>query len=94
MRGDELPHPVNYSLLRIIPPEASEIDDRKHPVFVIDPYAGQGPGIGGFKQFSEIGDAFKAGHPVYFAGFTASPVPGQRVRTSRARTYHLHQEGR
>src|SRR5208282_3226116 len=65
--------------LRIIPPDGAEIDDRKHPVFVIDPRAGQGPGIGGFKQLSEIGDAFKAGHPVYFAGFTASPVPGQRV---------------
>ena len=34
MRGDELPHPVNYSLLRIIPPDGAEIDDRKHPVFV------------------------------------------------------------
>ena len=51
MRGDQLPHPVNYSLLRVIPPEGVEIDDRKRPVFVIDPRAGQGPGIGGFKQF-------------------------------------------
>ena len=84
MRGDELPHPVNYSLLRIIPPEGAEIDDRKRPVFVIDPRAGQGPGIGGFKQLSEIGEAFRAGHPVYFAGFTASPVEGQQLRTSHA----------
>src|SRR5208282_1070204 len=65
-----------------------EIDDRKHPVFVIDPRAGQGPGIGGFKQLSEIGDAFKAGHPVYFAGFTASPVEGQRVEDV-ARAYTI-----
>jgi pimeloyl-ACP methyl ester carboxylesterase len=28
---------------------------------------------------SEIGDALKAGHPVYFAGFTGSPAEGQRV---------------
>ena len=90
MRGDELPHPVNYSLLRIIPPEGVEIDDRKRPVFVIDPRAGQGPGIGGFKQLSEIGDAFKAGHPVYFAGFTASPLEGQRVEdVARALTVFL-----
>jgi len=90
MRGDELPHPVNYSLLRIIPPDGAEIDDRKHPVFVIDPRAGQGPGIGGFKQLSEIGDAFKAGHPVYFAGFTASPVEGQRVEdVARAYTVFI-----
>src|SRR5215471_5957712 len=79
MRGDELPKPVNYSLLRIIPPEGVEVDNRKRPIFVIDPRAGQGPGIGGFKQASEIGEAFRAGHPVYFAGFTASPLEGQRI---------------
>jgi Protein of unknown function (DUF3141) len=28
MRGDELPHPVNYSLLRIVPPDGAEVDDR------------------------------------------------------------------
>ncbi|MBV9237588.1 MAG: DUF3141 domain-containing protein [Xanthobacteraceae bacterium] len=91
MRGDELPHPVNYSLLRVIPPEGVEIDNRKRPVFVIDPRAGQGPGIGGFKHTSEIGDAFKAGHPVYFAGFSASPAEGQRVEdVARAYTIFLN----
>ena len=88
MRGDELPHPVNYSLLRVIPPEGAEIDDANRPVVVIDPRAGQGPGIGGFKQLSEIGQAFKAGHPVYFAGFTASPVEGQRIEDV-ARAYTI-----
>jgi pimeloyl-ACP methyl ester carboxylesterase len=68
----------------------SEIDDRNRPVFVIDPRAGQGPGIGGFKQMSEIGEAFRAGHPVYFAGFTASPVDGQRIEdVARAYTIFL-----
>ena len=37
MRGDGLPHAVNYSLVRIIPPEGVEINDRKRAVFVIDP---------------------------------------------------------
>jgi pimeloyl-ACP methyl ester carboxylesterase len=90
MRGDELPDPVNYALLRIIPPENVEIDDRKRPVYVVDPRAGQGPGIGGFKQMSEIGDALKAGHPVYFAGFSAQPVEGQRIEdVARAHTIFL-----
>lgn len=90
MCGDQLPNPVNYSLLRVIPPEGAEIDNRKRPVFVIDPRAGQGPGIGGFKQASEIGNAFRAGHPVYFAGFTATPVEGQRVEdVARAYTVFL-----
>src|SRR5258708_22552319 len=90
MRGNELPHPINYSLLRIMPPDGAEIDDRKRPVFVIDPRAGQGPGIGGFKPVSEIGDAFKAGHSVYFASFTAQPVEGQRIEdVARALTIFI-----
>ena len=44
MRGDQLPNPVNYSLLHVIP-RGAEIDNRKRPVFVIDPRAGEGPGI-------------------------------------------------
>src|SRR5262245_20304578 len=90
MRGDALPHPVNYSLLRVIPPAGIEIDDRKRPVLVIDPRAGQGPGIGGFKAASEIGEAFKAGHPVYFAGFAAAPIEGQQIEdVARAHTIFI-----
>jgi len=90
MRGDELPHPVNYALMRIIPPKGVVVDDRKRPVFVIDPRAGQGPGIGGFKHSSEIGDALTAGHQVYFAGFTAEPMAGQRIEdVARAFTVFL-----
>jgi hypothetical protein len=84
MRGDELPHPVNYSLLRIIPPEGTEIDDRKRPVFVIDPRAGQGPGIGGFKQSSEIGQAFKAGTLSTLQALRLRPWRGSGLRTSPA----------
>ena len=47
--------------------QARERGDVK--VVVIDPRAGQGPGIGGFKPVSEVGNAFKAGHPVYAIGF-------------------------
>ena len=56
----------------------SATDPRKRPVVVVDPRAGQGPGIGGFKAESEIGDALNAGHPVYFIGFGAMPAPGQQ----------------
>jgi pimeloyl-ACP methyl ester carboxylesterase len=87
LRGEDLPRPVNYALVRVIPPEGTKIDERKRPVVVIDPRAGQGPGIGGFKPVSEIGDAFKAGHPVYFIGFAAEPVRGQTVEdVARAHT--------
>src|SRR5262249_50942810 len=54
-------------------------DPRKPPFVVIDPRAGHGPGIGGFKADSEIGVALKAGHECYFIGFAPEPVPGQTI---------------
>ena len=78
MSGRSLKRPINYALSRIVPPAGVTIDPRKRPVVVIDPRAGQGPGVGGFKAESEIGDALRAGHPVYFIGFGAVPEPGQQ----------------
>ena len=77
--GRKLPRPVNYVLVRIVPPRGVEIDARKRPFVVVDPRAGHGPGIGGFKAASEIGVALKAGHPCYFIGFLPEPVPGQTI---------------
>ena len=78
MSGRSLPKPINFALARIVPPPGVEIDPHKRPVVVVDPRAGQGPGIGGFKAQSEIGDALAAGHPVYFIGFAADPESGQQ----------------
>ena len=78
MSGVSLPRPMNYALSRIVPPPGMPTDPNKRPVVVIDPRAGQGPGIGGFKASSEIGDALNAGHPVYFIGFGAEPAPDQQ----------------
>ena len=79
MSGARLERPVNYGLVRIIPPEGLEIDPRKRPFVVVDPRAGHGPGIGGFKAESEIGAALQAGHACYIVGFLPEPVPGQTV---------------
>src|SRR5690606_3571032 len=38
-----------------------------------------GPGIGGFKEESEVGVALRAGHPVYFVTFFPEPEPGQTI---------------
>jgi pimeloyl-ACP methyl ester carboxylesterase len=77
--GRKLDQPVNYALVRIIPPEGVEIDLKRRPFIVVDPRAGHGPGIGGFKADSEIGVAMKAGHPCYFVGFLPEPMPGQTI---------------
>jgi pimeloyl-ACP methyl ester carboxylesterase len=71
--------PVNYALLRITPPAGVKIDARKRPYIVIDPRAGHGPGIGGFKDDSQVGVAMRAGHPVYFVMFFRDPEPGQNL---------------
>ena len=71
--------PVNYLLVRIKPAQGVVIDPVKRPFVVVDPRAGHGPGIGGFKADSEIGVAMHAGHPCYFVGFTPEPMPGQTI---------------
>jgi pimeloyl-ACP methyl ester carboxylesterase len=77
--GRKLQKPVNYALVRIRPPQGVITDQKKRPFVVVDPRAGHGPGIGGFKADSEIGVALKAGHPCYFIGFLPEPVPGQTI---------------
>lgn len=76
-------HPANYALLRITEIGGDCWDDcvdpDKQPVIVVDPRAGHGPGIGGFKRDSEVGMAMREGHPVYFVIFFPEPAPGQTL---------------
>ena len=66
---------------------ACAVDDASRPFVIIDPRAGHGPGIGGFKEDSEVGVALRAGHPVYFVIFYPEPEPrpddGRRVPTPK-----------
>ncbi|CAD5108640.1 DUF3141 domain-containing protein [Zestomonas carbonaria] len=77
--GRDLHHPVNYSLLRILPGPDQPVDEGRRPVIVVDPRGGHGAGIGGFKQDSEIGESLRAGHPTYFISFSHAPEPGQTL---------------
>jgi hypothetical protein len=76
-------HPANYALLRItrIGEDCLEdcLDDAKPPVIIVDPRAGHGPGIGGFKRDSEVGMALHEGHAVYFVTFFPEPCSGQTL---------------
>lgn len=75
--------PANYALLRIsrIGDACFEacVDLSKPPVVILDPRAGHGPGIGGFKRDSEVGMAMHEGHVVYFVTFFPEPCPGQTL---------------
>lgn len=78
--GRKLDRPANYALVRIHPPEGTmppREDGR--PWIIIDPRAGHGSGIGGFKSESEVGVALRDGHPVYFVIFFPEPEPGQTL---------------
>ncbi|MFG1244577.1 DUF3141 domain-containing protein, partial [Xanthobacter sp. V3C-4] len=78
-----LERPANYALLRVtrVGDECLEdcLDAAKPPVVILDPRAGHGPGIGGFKQDSEVGIALHQGHPVYFVTFYPEPAAGQTL---------------
>lgn len=75
--------PANYAMLKII--EAGDVclkdclDPSKPPVIIVDPRAGHGPGIGGFKRDSEVGIALHEGYPVYFVIFYPDPQPHQTI---------------
>ncbi|GAA0777364.1 DUF3141 domain-containing protein [Roseibium denhamense] len=80
--GADLPRPCCYMLLRIIPPQDGEHRDMqpwKRPYVIIDPRAGHGAGIGGFKPDSQVGVALRDGHPVYFVAFKRMPEKGQTL---------------
>ena len=77
--GRSFDRPVNYAMLRITPPDGMTVDPGKRPYLIIDPRAGHGPGIGGFKDDSQVGVALRAGHPVYFVIFFRDPEPGQTL---------------
>ncbi|UWS79085.1 DUF3141 domain-containing protein [Phaeobacter sp. G2] len=90
LEGKDLPEPCNYVLLRIVPPEGVVIREWKRPYVIIDPRAGHGPGIGGFKHDSQVGVALADGHPVYFVTFRQMPQPGQTLaRVTRAEAAFL-----
>lgn len=78
--GRHLPRRCNYALVRIKPPEGFRaVDPAMRPFVIIDPRAGHGAGIGGFKSDSQVGVALRRGHPVYFVIFFRDPEPGQTI---------------
>lgn len=79
--GATLDEPCNYALLRLVPPPEYAVNPQARPVVVVDPRAGHGPGIGGFKLDSEVGMAMRAGHTVYFVAFRPEPQEHQTLTT-------------
>jgi len=79
MDGRTFDRPVNYALVEIVPPESIQIDPTKRPYVIVDPRAGHGAGISGFKDESQVGVALRSGHPVYVVIFFPIPEPEQTL---------------
>jgi hypothetical protein len=77
--GRTFDRPANYALLKVKPRAHQQIDPKKRPYIIVDPRAGHGPGVGGFKEDSQIGMAMRAGHACYLVTFFPEPVPGQTI---------------
>jgi Protein of unknown function (DUF3141) len=82
--GDDLrrrafDRPANHALLKVKPRAQQQIDPEKRPYIIVDPRAGHGPGVGGFKEDSQIGMAMRAGHACYLVTFFPEPVKGQTI---------------
>ena len=78
--GRTLPRPCNYALVKINPPaDFPPTDPKLRPFVIIDPRAGHGAGIGGFKSDSQVGVALRRRHPVFFVIFFRDPEPGQTI---------------
>jgi pimeloyl-ACP methyl ester carboxylesterase len=77
--GRTFDRPANYALLKVKPRAHQTIDPKKRPYLIVDPRAGHGPGVGGFKEDSQIGMAMRSGHQCYLVTFFPDPVPGQTI---------------
>ncbi|OBX36878.1 hypothetical protein A8U91_01225 [Halomonas elongata] len=85
--GRDLPRPVNYELLRILPPEGVETDPDSRPFVVIDPRAGHGPGSAVSNRTARWVWRCGPGIHATSSGFCRTPCRARRSRTwSRRRS--------
>ena len=81
--GRTFERPVNYALLRIIPPAGVQMDDRKRPFIIIEPRAGHGPGD---RRLQE-GLRGRRGPPVRLSRLLRHLLPGTRARPDDSRCH-------
>jgi hypothetical protein len=84
LEGRTLPRPVNYWLARIRDPKGREPDPAKRPFIIVDPRAGRGPGIGGFRPTARSASRAAPATPAASWGSAPSPSRARRSRTSCA----------
>jgi hypothetical protein len=81
--GRDLPTPVNYALVRIVPPEGQPTDPAKRPFVVMDPRAGTVPASAGSSPTARLATPCAVGIRVTSSRSSAILARGRRSRTSR-----------
>ena len=76
--GRSLPRPVNYALVRIVPPKGTAIDQCKRPFIVFDPRAGHGDQK---RAFRHRGKARCQGRPASHSGAGARASPSKQSKS-------------
>jgi hypothetical protein len=82
--GRTLPRPTNKVLLNILAPAGIEVKSWKRPYMIVDPRAGHGAGIGGFKTDSQVGVAARRPSGL-FCHIPAAPRAGANAGRRHAR---------
>ena len=67
-----------------------DVDDTKRPFVIVDPRAGHGPGIGGFKEDSEVGVALSRGPPGVLRHLLSRSDAGPDARGRHRRRGRVH----
>ena len=90
--GRKLDEPVNYALVRIIPPKDVEIDLDRRPFIVVDPRAGHGPGIGGVQGGQRNRRCDESGSSLLFHRLPARADARTNDRTRRTSRSGVYRE--
>jgi Protein of unknown function (DUF3141) len=85
MDGRTLDRPVNYVLVRVIPPTDATVSQNRRPFVVVDPRAGHGPGSGALRQTARSASLLRPDIPVISSASCQNPCPDRQSKISRAR---------
>ena len=84
LSGRTLDRPVNYGLVRVVPPAGVVMDAARRPFVVVDPRAGHGPGSAVSRLTARSASPSRLGTLVTSSASFRNPCPARPSKISRA----------
>jgi hypothetical protein len=81
--GRKLDRPINYALVKIIPPEGVMVDPKRRPFVVVDPRAGHGPALAGSRPTARSESHSKPVIPAISSASCRTPSTARRSKILR-----------